>query len=251
MTVFKYEEEFPLLSSSRGNLAIKQLLSRPLLQQHVQISVLKKPSDMSEQVRSSDASQVSVHGRPLGKTYKGNIYTHKKDSTPLTSPLVHNGSISCKQSVYTGKQVSNNTSQYMYEQGTFDKILTTGDVICKKCLSILYRYTGQQQHDKKVECVSPREYISLILKQAVSGTLDIDIPDINKLALTELIKFVCTELMQNKALLLSEMVYKFQEFGGCFSSSLRQNQTRFILDKLQFIFSSNIDTDKIDKIGTK
>ncbi|CAC5375415.1 unnamed protein product [Mytilus coruscus] len=46
------------------------------------------------------------------------------------------------------------------------------------------------------------------------------------------------------------MVYKFQEFGGCFSSNLRQNQTRFILDKLQFIFSSNIDTDKIDKIGT-
>ncbi|CAC5375575.1 unnamed protein product [Mytilus coruscus] len=140
--------------------------------------------------------------------------------------------------------------QYMYEQGTSDKILTTGDVICKKCHSILYRYTGQQQHDKKVECVSPREYVSLILKQAVSGTLDIDIPDNNKLALTELIKFVCTELMQNKALLLSEMVYKFQEFGGCFSSNLRQNQTRFILDKLQFIFSSNIDTDKIDKIGT-
>ncbi|CAC5360388.1 unnamed protein product [Mytilus coruscus] len=141
--------------------------------------------------------------------------------------------------------------QYMYEQGTSDKILTTGDVICKKCHSILYRYTGQQQHDKKVECVSPREYVSLILKQAVSGTLDIDInTDINKLALTELIKFVCTELMQNKALLLSEMVYKFQEFGGCFSSNLRQNQTRFILGKLQFIFSSNIDTDKIDKIGT-
>ncbi|CAC5425828.1 unnamed protein product [Mytilus coruscus] len=46
------------------------------------------------------------------------------------------------------------------------------------------------------------------------------------------------------------MVYKFQEFGGCFSSNLRQNQTRFILDKLQYIFSSNIDTDKIDKIGT-
>ncbi|CAC5418180.1 unnamed protein product [Mytilus coruscus] len=90
-------------------------------------------------------------------------------------------------------------NQYMYEQGTSDKILTTGDVICKKCHSILYRYTGQQQHDKKVECVSPREYVSLILKQAVSGTLDIDIPDINKLALTELIKFVCTELMQNKA----------------------------------------------------
>ncbi|CAC5425830.1 unnamed protein product [Mytilus coruscus] len=108
MSVFKYEEEFPLLSSPRGNLAIKQLLSRPLLQQHVQISVLKKPSDMSEQVRSTEASQVSVHGRPLGKTYKGKIYTHKKDSTPLTSPLVHNGSISCKQSVYTGKQVSNN-----------------------------------------------------------------------------------------------------------------------------------------------
>ncbi|CAC5360384.1 unnamed protein product [Mytilus coruscus] len=102
--------------------------------------------------------------------------------------------------------------QYMYEQGTSDKILTTDD-------------------------------------QAVSGTLDIDIPDINKLALTELIKFVCNELMQNKALLLSEMVYKFQEFGSCFSSNLRQNQTRFILDKLQFIFSSNIDTDKLDKIG--
>ncbi|VDH97677.1 Hypothetical predicted protein, partial [Mytilus galloprovincialis] len=111
-------------------------------------------------------------------------------------------------------------------------------------------YTGQQQHDKKVECVSPREYVSLILKQAVSGTLDIDIPAINKLALNELIKFVCTELMQDKALLLSEIVDKFQEFGGCFSSNLRQNQTRFILDKLQLIFSSNIDTDKIDKIGT-
>ncbi|CAG2218346.1 unnamed protein product [Mytilus edulis] len=73
---------------------------------------------------------------------------------------------------------------------------------------------------------------------------------INKLALTELIKFVCTELMQDKALLLSEIVDKFQKFGGCFSSNLRQNQTRFILDKLQLIFSSNIDTDKIDKIGT-
>ncbi|CAC5388698.1 unnamed protein product [Mytilus coruscus] len=118
--------------------------------------------------------------------------------------------------------------------------------LCKKDM----QYIGQQQHDKKVECVSPREYVSLILKQAVSGTLDIDIPDINKLALTELIKFFCTELMQNKALLLSEMVYKFEEFGGCFSSNLRQNQTRFILDKLQFIFSSNIDTDKVDKIGT-
>ncbi|CAG2214726.1 unnamed protein product [Mytilus edulis] len=56
--------------------------------------------------------------------------------------------------------------------------------------------------------------------------------------------------MQDKALLLSEIVDKFQEFGGCFSSNLRQNQTRFILDKLQLIFSSNIDTDKIDKIGT-
>ncbi|CAG2242062.1 unnamed protein product [Mytilus edulis] len=115
------------------------------------------------------------------------------------------------------------------------------DCICKSC---------QQQHDKKVECVSPREYVSLIFKQAVSGTLDIDIPAINKLALTELIKVVCTELMQDKVLLLSEMVDKFQKFGGCFSSNLRQNQTRFLLDKLQLIFSSNIDTDKVDKIGT-
>ncbi|CAG2218427.1 unnamed protein product [Mytilus edulis] len=537
MSVFKYEEEFPLLSSPRGGLEIKQLLSRPSLQQHLKISGLKKPSDMSEQV-SSEASQVSVHCRPLGKTYKDKS-SHKKDSTPLTSPLVHNGSISCKKSVYTGKQVSNNMAhlstnmfsvlanldktscrkkhnkkqdtampsnkglqeeftskqckndeilpllkvhihvfgksftfisktmqvkvkelkqfiekvsgikqnmqylqtragtclstndviectdndilklyqpglggvrespvhpgdycgpcslckkdsnygylhlgsksyqlefvdfvkskhkisekdcickscmlklnrnfshkalaeeslqtakkpklecalalcnsctntsvtrsspldtdelntcfsvslqeaqiesiflcdghylkaynyyksckakckicnlslfkkyyanfdqiylqQYMYEQGTTDKILTRGDVICKKCHSILYRYTGQQQHDKKVECVSPREYVSLILKQAVSGTLDIDIPAINKLALNELIKFLCTELMQDKALLLSEIVDKFQKFGGCFSSNLRQNQTRFILDKLQLIFSSNIDTDK-------
>ncbi|VDH97322.1 Hypothetical predicted protein [Mytilus galloprovincialis] len=324
---------------------------------------------MSEQVRSSEASQVSVHCRPLGKTYKDKS-SHKKDSTPLTSPLVHNGSISCKKSVYTGKQVSNNMAHLstnmfsvlanldktscrkkhnkkqdtampsnkglqeeciskqckndeilpllkvhihvfgksftfisktmqvkvkelkqfiekvsgikqnmQYLQTRAGTCLSTNDVIectdndilklyqpglggvrespvhpgdyCRPCsLCKKGQYTGQQQHDKKVECVSPREYVSLILKQAVSGTLDIDIPAINKLALTELIKFVCTELMQDKALLLSEIVDKFQEFGGCFSSNLRQNQTRFILDKLQLIFSSNIDTDKIDKIGT-
>ncbi|CAC5377139.1 unnamed protein product [Mytilus coruscus] len=238
------------------------------------------------------------------------------DSTPLTSPLEHNGSISCKKSVYTDKQDSNNMAHLstnmfsvlanldktssrkkhnkkqdtamqsnkglqeesvskqckndeilplqkvhihvfgksftfiskkiqvkvkelkqfiekvsgikqnmQYLQTRAGTCLSTSDVI--KCtdndILKLYQpglggvekaqYIGQQQHDKKVECVSPREYVSLILKQAVSGTLDIDIPDINKLALTELIKFVCTELMQNKALLLSEMVYKFQEFG--------------------------------------
>ncbi|VDI17943.1 Hypothetical predicted protein [Mytilus galloprovincialis] len=120
----------------------------------------------------------------------------------------------------------------------------------KDCICKSYIQANSNMSDKKVECVSPREYVSLFLKQAVSGTLDIDIPAINKLALTQLIKFVCTELMQDKALLLSEIVDKFQEFGGCFSSNLRQNQTRFILDKLQLIFSSNIDTDKIDKIGT-
>ncbi|CAC5420145.1 unnamed protein product [Mytilus coruscus] len=345
MSVFKYEEEFPLLSSPRGNLEIKQLLSRPLLQQHVQISVLKKPSDMSEQVRSSEASQVSVHGRPLGKTYKNKIYTHKKDSTPLTSPLEHNGSISCKKSVYTGKQDSNNMAhlstnmfsvlanldktssrkkkhnkkqdtamqsnkglqeESISKQCKNDEILPlqkvhihvfgksftfiskTIQVKVKQLKQFIEKVSGIKQNMQYLQtragtCLSTNDVIKCtdndILKlyqpglggvrespvhpgdycgpcslckrtQAVSGTLDIDIPDINKLALTELIKFVCTELMQNKALLLSEMVYKFQEFGGCFSSNLRQNQTRFILDKLQFIFSSNIDTDKIDKIGT-
>ncbi|CAG2239378.1 unnamed protein product [Mytilus edulis] len=322
MSVFKYEEEFPLLSSPRGGLEIKQLLSRPSLQQHLQISGSKKPSDMSEQVRSSEASQVSVHCRPLGKTYKDKS-SHKKDSAPLTSPLVHNGSISCKKSVYTGKQVSNNMAhlstnmfsvlanldktscrkkhnkkqdtampsnkglqeECISKQCKNDEILPllkvhihvfgksftfiskTMQVKVKELKQFIEKVSGIKQNMQYLQtragtCLSTNDVIECtdndILKlyqpglggQAVSGTLDIDIPAINKLALNELIKFVCTELMQDKALLLSEIVDKFQEFGGCFSSNLRQNQTRFILDKLQLIFSSNIDTDKIDKIGT-
>ncbi|CAG2195072.1 unnamed protein product [Mytilus edulis] len=140
MSVFKYEEEFPLLSSPRGGLEIKQLLSRPSLQQHLQISGLKKPSDMSEQVRSSEASQVSVHCRPLGKTYKDKS-SHKKDSTPLTSPLVHNGSISCKKSVYTGKQVSNNMAHL--STNMFSVLANLDKTSCRK------------KHNKKQDTAMP------------------------------------------------------------------------------------------------
>ncbi|CAG2186069.1 unnamed protein product [Mytilus edulis] len=304
MSVFKYEEEFPLLSSPRGGLEIKQLLSRPSLQQHLQISGLKKPSDMSEQVRSSEASQVSVHCRPLGKTYKDKS-SHKKDSTPLTSPLVHNGSISCKKSVYTGKQVSNNMAHL--STNMFSVLANLDKTSCRKKHNKKQDTAMPSNKGLQEECISKQcknDEILPLLKvhihvfgksfTFISKTMQVKVKElkqfIEKVSGTKQnMQYLQTragtclstndviECTDNDILKLyqpglggvrespvhpgdycgpcslckkDKIVDKVQKVGGCFSSNLRQNQTRFILDKLQLIFSSNIDTDKIDKIGT-
>ncbi|CAG2218325.1 unnamed protein product [Mytilus edulis] len=191
---------------------------------------------MSEQVRSSEASPVTVHDRPLGLGGVREIPIHPGD---YCGPC----SLCEKDSNYG--YVHLGSKPYQLDFVVFVKSkhqISEKDCICKSCMLKLNRNFSHQalaeeslqtakkpklecalalcnsyiqvnsNMIKKVECVSPREYVSLILKKAVSGTLDINIPDINKLALTLLIKFVSTELMQNKALLLSEMVYKFHEF---------------------------------------
>ncbi|VDH98681.1 Hypothetical predicted protein [Mytilus galloprovincialis] len=131
-----------------------------------------------------------------------------------------------------------------------DKNLTPVDLsknsdICKQCFSSITNFLDS---DAFVEILS-REKIIEILTKATNSSLPIYFDKSNTKSFEILVIKICNDLLQRKALLISQIVQFYKDFGGDFISDQLRNQNRILCNKLNLLFGDSIDC-KYDPHGT-
>ncbi|CAC5411991.1 unnamed protein product [Mytilus coruscus] len=122
-----------------------------------------------------------------------------------------------------------------------DKNLTPVDLsknsdICKQCFSSITNFFDS---DAFVEILS-REKITDILTKASNSSLPIYFDNNSTKCFEKLVIKICNDLLEKKALLISDIVQCYKDFGGNFISDQLRNQNRLLCNKLNTLFGDSI-----------
>ncbi|CAC5421756.1 unnamed protein product [Mytilus coruscus] len=123
--------------------------------------------------------------------------------------------------------------------------LSKNSDICKQCFSSITNFFDS---DAFVEILS-REKIIEILTKASNSSLPIYFDNNSTKCFEKLVIKICNDLLERKALLISDIVQCYKDFGGNFISDQLRNQNRLLCNKLNTLFGDSINC-KYDRQGT-